>query len=85
MVPSALPDGDAAPLDAALPASATTAVGSRGLGVYVHVPFCAARCGYCDFNTYVGRSTDGFAAAVGAEIRMAREQLGPRPFSTVFL
>ncbi|MFV0286997.1 MAG: coproporphyrinogen III oxidase, partial [Demequina sp.] len=24
----------------------------RDLGVYIHVPFCAVRCGYCDFNTY---------------------------------
>ena len=54
-------------------------------GIYVHVPYCAARCGYCDFNTYVGRSTDGFAATVGAEIRLARERLGPRSVATVFL
>src|SRR4051794_34653869 len=24
----------------------------RAFGIYVHVPFCATRCGYCDFNTY---------------------------------
>ena len=35
-----------------LPASALDGVGSRPFGVYVHVPFCATRCGYCDFNTY---------------------------------
>ncbi|MDJ0394557.1 radical SAM family heme chaperone HemW [Rhodococcus sp. G-MC3] len=27
-------------------------VGQRPFGIYVHVPFCATRCGYCDFNTY---------------------------------
>ena len=24
----------------------------RAFGIYIHVPFCATRCGYCDFNTY---------------------------------
>lgn len=36
----------------ALPDDALTGVGSRPFGVYIHVPFCATRCGYCDFNTY---------------------------------
>ena len=39
----------------------------RQFGVYVHVPFCATRCGYCDFNTYTpgeldGASPDGWLA-----------------------
>jgi putative oxygen-independent coproporphyrinogen III oxidase len=39
-------------------------VGLRPLGVYLHVPFCRTRCGYCDFNTYtptelLGRSAEG--------------------------
>ena len=38
--------------DAALPTEALRGLGERPFGVYVHVPFCAARCGYCDFNTY---------------------------------
>ena len=54
------------------------------LGIYVHVPFCAARCGYCDFNTYVGRSTAGFAGAIAAELRLANDRLGARPAATVF-
>lgn len=35
-----------------LPDDALDGVGSRPFGIYVHVPFCATRCGYCDFNTY---------------------------------
>ncbi|CRK51663.1 putative oxygen-independent coproporphyrinogen-III oxidase [Rhodococcus sp. RD6.2] len=36
----------------ALPETALEGLGSRPFGIYVHVPFCATRCGYCDFNTY---------------------------------
>ncbi|MGH3901688.1 MAG: radical SAM family heme chaperone HemW [Pseudonocardiaceae bacterium] len=43
---------DAAPPDGALPAAALRGLEDRPFGVYVHVPFCATRCGYCDFNTY---------------------------------
>jgi putative oxygen-independent coproporphyrinogen III oxidase len=63
-VPSTLPDGDPVPRDGALPPSALEGLGGRPFGFYVHVPFCATRCGYCDFNTYtptelLGRSADG--------------------------
>ncbi len=40
-----------------------TAVGAgstgRDLSVYIHVPFCAVRCGYCDFNTYTATELGG--------------------------
>lgn len=63
------------------------------LGVYLHVPFCATRCGYCDFTTYtaeeLGReapiSRGTYADAVIAEIEALREALGSRPAATVFL
>jgi oxygen-independent coproporphyrinogen-3 oxidase len=54
----------------------------RPFGVYVHVPFCASRCGYCDFNTYTAAELGGggsqaeYADTVAREIRMARQSFG---------
>jgi oxygen-independent coproporphyrinogen-3 oxidase len=49
----------------------------RAFGVYVHVPFCSVRCGYCDFNTYApgeldGASRDGYVEAALREMAWAR-------------
>src|SRR5436190_20306387 len=56
------------------------------LGIYVHVPFCAVRCGYCDFNTYVStQGREGFAGALAQELEQARPQLGGRPADTVVI
>ncbi len=94
---SAPPDGDPAPADGSLPPAALASAGTRGLGLYVHVPFCAQRCGYCDFNTYTaaelgpaggppGSSQDTYADAAIAEVGFARRVLGDtgRPVETVF-
>ncbi len=43
-------------------------------GVYVHVPYCATRCGYCDFNTYTPREID-LAASDYARIAIAEIEL----------
>ncbi|WP_105033841.1 radical SAM family heme chaperone HemW [Cryobacterium aureum] len=53
------PVGDPAPDDGLLPASAAVDSASRDFGVYLHVPFCRVRCGYCDFNTYTATELRG--------------------------
>ncbi len=93
-MPSALPDGEPAPLDGSLPETALATLGTRPFGFYVHVPFCTVRCGYCDFNTYTsselgdgpGASRASYADAAITEIRLARAALGDVdvPVSTVF-
>lgn len=81
-MPSALPHGESVPNDGALPADALGAVGASGFGVYVHVPFCASRCGYCDFNTYTsaelggGGAQESYADTVLAEVALAARVLG---------
>jgi putative oxygen-independent coproporphyrinogen III oxidase len=92
-MPSAPPAGDVAPRDGALPAESLAGLGDRPFGVYLHVPFCASRCGYCDFNTYTatelggGASQDSYAATAAAEVRLARRVLGDADVTaaTVFL
>ena len=87
---SQLPDGEDVPASGALPPEALSAVGAGGFGVYVHVPFCASRCGYCDFNTYApgeGASRDGYVDAVLAELDLAANVLTspPNRVDTVFV
>jgi oxygen-independent coproporphyrinogen-3 oxidase len=66
-------------------------VGQKGFGVYVHVPFCASRCGYCDFNTYTaselggGASREGYADAVLSELALASNVITPGRVDTVFV
>lgn len=72
---------------------ALAGLGERGFSLYVHVPFCSSRCGYCDFNTYTaaelgaapGASQDAYLAAVSAELEFAVGVLGVAPrVQTVF-
>ncbi len=92
-MPSALPDGDAAPHDGRLPGSALRGLGRRPFGVYVHVPFCATRCGYCDFNTYTAAELADSPASPASwldglrrELSLAASVLGtPPPADTVFV
>jgi oxygen-independent coproporphyrinogen-3 oxidase len=89
-VAGTVPDGEPVPSSGELPESARADVGARGFGVYVHVPFCASRCGYCDFNTYApgeGASRDGYLDAILAEIALAARVLDrpPARVDTVFV
>ncbi|MER8186374.1 radical SAM family heme chaperone HemW [Kitasatospora sp. NPDC094015] len=95
-MPSALPDGVPVPSDGSLPAHALAGLGERPFGFYVHVPYCATRCGYCDFNTYTATelrsagtvaSQETYADNLVAEVRLARRVLGAAelPVRTVFL
>src|SRR5262245_14144774 len=54
--------------------------------VYVHLPFCAHRCGYCDFVTVVGRTDAqaGYVDALLAELALERHALAPA-LDTIFL
>ncbi|MCN0179606.1 radical SAM family heme chaperone HemW [Salinispora arenicola] len=93
-MPGVLPAGETIPVDGSLPATALTSSGTRGFGVYLHVPFCASRCGYCDFNTYTaaelggGASREEYVEAILAELALAarvlREHRPPR-VDTVFV
>jgi putative oxygen-independent coproporphyrinogen III oxidase len=80
-VPSALPHGDPAPPNGRLPRANLDAARGAPFGVYVHIPFCQTRCGYCDFNTYTaaelgsGVSRGSYADTVLHEIRLAGDVL----------
>jgi oxygen-independent coproporphyrinogen-3 oxidase len=91
----ALPSGIPVPDDGALPAWAGPSSAHRPFGVYVHVPFCTVRCGYCDFNTYTASELGGganqaqYATTALLEVDLAAKVLSdagraPAAVSTVF-
>lgn len=75
-----LPEGEAVPADGSLPDPDV----SKGFSAYVHIPFCAVRCGYCDFNTYTnldfgpGASVSGFPDSLRREIALSQHVLRVR-------
>lgn len=66
------------------------AVGDKPFGLYLHVPFCITRCGYCDFNTYTpaelgGVNPDAWLMALGTELELAAARLHAPTVDTVFV
>src|SRR6201993_1412502 len=62
----------------------------RPFGLYLHVPFCITRCGYCDFNTYTpaelgGVNPDAWLDALGTELELAAARLDGPTLGTVFV
>jgi len=87
-----LPLGEPVPPDGALPEGAAIDA-ATDFGVYLHVPFCRVRCGYCDFNTYTsgelrGARQDQYAETLLREVALAAGVLAGlaplRPARTVF-
>jgi len=79
--------GTAGGVDAGGAGDSSDSSGSRGARhLYVHLPFCAHRCGYCDFVTLVGRGSEhaAYVDALLAELELERELLAPH-LETVFL
>jgi oxygen-independent coproporphyrinogen-3 oxidase len=58
----------------------------QDFGVYIHWPYCARICPYCDFNVYRTRGQDNGAliAAIIADLKAHRERIGPRQAATIF-
>ena len=91
-MPSELPTGEPAPRDGRLPSAAVADATRTPFGIYVHVPFCETRCGYCDFNTYTaaelgsGVTRGTYVDTLLLELRLAEQVLGGRMpmVSTIF-
>ena len=59
---------------------------SDPLALYIHWPFCLAKCPYCDFNSHVRERIPQtrFRDALRTELAWEAERLGPRPLASVF-
>ena len=59
----------------------------KPMGLYLHIPFCKARCYYCDFNTYAGMETyfEEYVQALIAEMQLYYKEYGRVPIKSVFI
>lgn len=55
--------------------------------IYIHIPFCARKCAYCDFESYAGRleRADAYVSRVVDEMQMAREEYGVLGVPSVYI
>jgi len=79
-----------APVEVPVELPAIQPTPGRPFGLYVHVPFCITRCGYCDFNTYTpaelgGVNPDAWLTALRTELERAAALLGGPTVNTVFV
>jgi len=88
-MPGELPVGEPVPRDGSLPEGVSA--GKRPFALYIHIPFCARRCGYCDFNTYTIAELGGdesiekrYVDALIKEITLARSIVGDQQVTTIF-
>ena len=87
-----LPKGEPAPADGLIPITFDSS--NNSFHVYVHIPYCLTRCGYCDFNTYTAtelgnNSRSDYFQLVIKEIEFSKQAMDasgitPRPISTIF-
>lgn len=55
-------------------------------GIYVHIPFCHAKCAYCDFYSRAGAAlADGFIGALAREFDTRRHELASLSVDTIYL
>ena len=66
---------------------------SQRLAFYIHIPYCVARCGYCDFNTYTPKElhsdsvesmSQRYINAAIKEIESASKEVGPAVVPSIF-
>ena len=88
-MPGELPVGEPVPRDGSLPQGVSA--GKMPFALYIHIPFCARRCGYCDFNTYTIAELGGdesiekrYVDALIKEIALARSIVGDQQVTTIF-